>query len=106
MAIVLVGLVFGLPIPARAQAPRVLDLKFGADGLVTLTAQNVTIRDILAEWARQCGCFVVNAERLAGAPIAVPISFTSARQPDVLRSLLRETGGYALTPRRERRKPR
>jgi hypothetical protein len=78
----------------------VLDLKFGTDGLVSLTAQNVTIRDILAEWARQCGCYVVNAERLAGGPIAVPISFVSAPQPNVLRALLRETGGYALTPRR------
>ena len=70
------------------------------DGLVTLSAQNVTVRDILAEWARQCGCFVVNADRLAGAPLTVPIAFVAARQPDVLRSLLRETGGYALTPRR------
>jgi hypothetical protein len=100
VAVALVSLTFGLAGPAKAQSARVLDLKFGTDGLVTLTAQNVTVRDILAEWARQCGCYVVNAERLAGAPIAVPISFVSAAQPDVLRSLLRETGGYALTPRR------
>jgi hypothetical protein len=100
VAVVLVNLVLGLADPAGAQTPRVLDLKFDVDGRVTLTAQNVTIRDILAEWARQCGCYVVNADRLAGAPIAVPISFASAPQPDVLRSLLRETGGYALTPRR------
>jgi hypothetical protein len=100
VAVVLVSLTLGLAIPAGAQAPRVLNLKFSTDGLVTLTAQNVTVRDILAEWARQCGCYVVNADQLAGAPIAVPISFESAAQPDVLRSLLRETGGYALTPRR------
>lgn len=100
VAVVLVTVMFGVTVPTWAQAPRVLDLKFGADGLVTLQAQNVTIRDILAEWARQCGCYVVNADRLASAPIAVPVSFVAAQQPDVLRSLLRESGGYALTPRR------
>jgi hypothetical protein len=100
MAIVVVGAMVGLARPAQAQAPRTLELKFGPDGLVTLSAQNVTVRDILAEWARQCGCYVVNADRLVGAPLAVPIAFVSAPQPEVLRSLLRETGGYALTPRR------
>lgn len=100
VAIVLAGVMLGLARPGQAQATRTLDLKFGADGLVTLSAQNVTVRDILAEWARQCGCYVVNADRLTGAPLAVPIAFVSAPQPDVLRSLLRETGGYALTPRR------
>ncbi len=100
IAIVLAGAMLGLARPAHAQAPRNLDLKFGPDGLVTLAAENVTVREILAEWARQCGCYVVNADRLAGAPLAVPIAFVSARQSDVLRSLLRETGGYALTPRR------
>ena len=100
VTVVLVTVILGVAVPSGAQTPRVLDLKFGADGLVTLTAQNVTTRDILAEWARQCGCYVVNADRLGGTPIAVPISFVSAPQPEVLRSLLRETGGYALTPRR------
>jgi hypothetical protein len=100
IVIVLVGAMLGVARPAHAQAPRTLDLKFGADGLVTLSAQNVTVRDILAEWARQCGCYVVNADRLSGAALSVPIAFISAPQPDVLRSLLRETGGYALTPRR------
>jgi hypothetical protein len=98
--VVLVAVILGIAGPSWAQTPRTLDLRFGPDGLVTLTAQNVTIRDILAEWARQCGCYVVNADRLDGTPIAVPISFVSAPQPQVLRSLLRETGGYALTPRR------
>ena len=99
-ALVLVGAMLGRPPSADAQAPRVLNLKLAADGLVTLTAQGVTVREILAEWARQCGCFVVNADRLNGAPLAVPVTFSAASQSDVLRSLLRETGGYALTPRR------
>jgi hypothetical protein len=99
-AVVLVTAMLGHAGPAWAQAARVLDLKFGADGLVTLHAQNVTVRDILAEWARQCGCYIVNADRLAGTPMAIPMSFVSAKQPDVLRSLLRDSGGYALTPRR------
>ena len=94
------GILLAWAAPAAGQGPRVLDLKFGENGLVTLTAQNVSVREILAEWARQCGCYVVNADRLTGGPIAVPLSFISASQPQVLRSLLRDTGGYALTPRR------
>jgi hypothetical protein len=99
---VLAGLCLGIAAHADAQtpAPRVLQLSFSADGLVTLSAQHVTVREILAEWARQCGCVIVNADRLSGAPVPVPLSFTAAPQPDVLRSLLRDTAGYALTPRR------
>jgi hypothetical protein len=66
---------------------------------VNLAAQNVAVRDILAEWARQCGCFIVNADRLSGV-VSTPMQFTHARQSDVLGSLLRQAAGYVLTPRR------
>ena len=87
---------------ARAQtpAPRTLSLVFLADGTVTLGAQGVTAREILAEWARQCGCYVVNADKLAGTPLAVPVLFEHASQASVLESLLRPAAGYVLTPRR------
>lgn len=88
--------------PAVAQMPAepVLQLSFDADGRVTLTAHHVTARDILAEWARQCGCLVVNAARLNSAPLAVPVHFEQAEQSRVLESLLREAAGYVLTPKR------
>jgi hypothetical protein len=91
-------------VPSGAQAPsasRLLQLSFANDGSVTLAAQNVTIREILAEWARLCTCYVVNADKLTGAPVDIPLRFDAMPQATVLDSLLRHTAGYALTPRRE-----
>jgi len=90
--------------PAWAQtpaAPRVLTLSFDPDGRVNLKAQSVTIREILSEWARQCGCYIVNAQTVTGGPIALPFQFEHAPQRQVLESLLRQVSGYTLTPRRE-----
>ncbi|MEO7192886.1 MAG: hypothetical protein ABI051_17715 [Vicinamibacterales bacterium] len=81
-------------------APRVLQLTFDADGSVNLEAQNVTVREILAEWARQCGCYIVNAQSLQGGPLTIPVAFPHAPQGKVLESLLRQAAGYTLTPRR------
>lgn len=87
---------------AAAQAPpvRTLQLAFHADGLVSLSAQNVSVREILAEWARQCGCYVVNWDKLAGTPLAMPLQFERAAQGKVLESLLRQAAGFVLTPKR------
>jgi hypothetical protein len=85
---------------APQPAPKRLQLAFSADGTVTLDAQNVTVREILFEWARQCGCLVVNGDRLSGTPITVPLQFKSESQKVVLDSLLRTAPGYVLTPRR------
>jgi hypothetical protein len=54
----------------------------------------------MAEWARQCGCFVVNADKLTGPPFATPILFEQQPQEVVLSSLLRQAAGYSLTPLR------
>jgi hypothetical protein len=54
--------------PAMAQGARKLDISFEG-GKVTLVAENVTLREILAEWARKGGSRIVNAERLAGSPV-------------------------------------
>jgi hypothetical protein len=99
-----VSLVGLISTPALAQSPsttRTLALTFEADGSVSLKAQNVTSREVLAEWARQCGCTIVNAQNLTGAPVTVPVEFSHARQAAVLASLLRQAAGYTLTPRRE-----
>jgi hypothetical protein len=86
---------------AAAQTPdRVLQLSFDTEGRVTLRAQHVTVREILAEWSRQCGCYLVNAEKLTGGPVMVPLLFEQQPQSVVLTSLLRQAAGYVLTPRR------
>jgi len=98
------GLIAGSPaVAAQDLAPpqtRQLELAFDADGRVTLRARNVAVRDILAEWARQCGCFVVNAQDLT-ARVDLPMQFEQKPQEQVLDALLRQAAGYVLTPRRE-----
>jgi len=101
VATVIAGLMgFGAAMGAAQTPDRVLQLSFDAEGRVTLRAQNVTARDILAEWARQCDCYLVNAEKLTGEPVMVPLLFERQPQSVVLNSLLRQAAGYVLTPRR------
>jgi hypothetical protein len=88
------------PLTAQPLEPRTLQLSFDAEGRVNLSARNVTVREILQEWARQCGCYVVNADRLPGEPLTLPIQFENALQNTVLESLLRQAAGYVLTPKR------
>jgi len=85
---------------AQAQAPpmpRRLELTFN-NGKVTLVAQGVTVREIMAEWARQCGCLVQGTDRLTGGS-ALPMQFEDQPEAAVLESLLRSAGGYLLGPR-------
>jgi hypothetical protein len=89
----------GMRVAAAPPAPR-LQLTFNADRTVTLHADQVTVREILAEWARLCDCLVVNADKLTGPPLAVPVAFDHAPQARVLGSLLRPAAGYVLTPQR------
>src|SRR5262245_51556918 len=91
----------GAPMMSSPQpAQRKLLLTFHPDATVTLSAQNVPVRDILAEWRRKCTCTVVNAERLAGAASPIPLFFDHADQAVVLDTLLRQAAGYTLTPQR------
>jgi hypothetical protein len=96
------ALAAGWSIAPRAQAvpdpPRKLDLKFN-DGKVTLVAQGVTVREVMAEWARQCGCVVQGSERLTGGAFRLPVEFTDQPESVVLESLLRSAGGYLLGPK-------
>ncbi|NQW02901.1 MAG: hypothetical protein HQ485_02610 [Acidobacteria bacterium] len=81
----------------RAQNSRTLDLSFN-DGQVTLIANNVTLREILAEWARKGGSTIVNAEKLGGSPV-VMMEFKEQPEVEVLRSLLRDAPGYGIALR-------
>ena len=99
------ALAAGWSIAPRAQTvtdspPRKLDLKFN-DGKVTLIAQGVTVREVMAEWARQCGCAVQGSERLTGGIFRLPVEFTDQPEAVVLDSLLRSAGGYLLGPKAE-----
>jgi hypothetical protein len=97
------ALAAGWSIAPRAQTvadppPRKLDLTF-KDGKVTLVAQGVTVREIMAEWARRCGCTVQGSERLTGGVYKLPVEFADLPEATVLESLLRSAGGYLLGPR-------
>ena len=91
-------------VPQEPQAPpaRKLEISFQGSN-VTLAAANVSLPDILAEWARLSGCVMVNAERLSRVPIVAPIQFENVPQQRVLESLLRPAAGFILAPRKANR---
>ena len=93
------------PMPAPAQAPlpatpappvRKLELSFDGKGNVTLVAQAVTVREILAEWTRKGGSQVVGAEGLSGGPITR--QFENRPEIEVLSSLLRSALASGCCP--------
>lgn len=81
--------------PLPAQQP--VELQFDS-GLVTLSARNVPVRVILAEWARQGGATIVNGDRVAGSPVTIEL--TGVPEQQALDILLRDVAGYVLAPRR------
>jgi hypothetical protein len=88
------GLSLVLPAPANADV-RVL-MK---DGLVTLTANGATVREILAEWAKVGQTRIVNAERITGAPLTIQL--TDVPEAQALDIVLRSVSGYLAAPRAE-----
>jgi hypothetical protein len=89
------GLLAGQQAPA---AERRLEISFDMAGRVTLVAENVTLREVLAEWGRVGGSSMINANRLAGATIPA-LRFDNRPEREVLDSLLRSAAGYILGPR-------
>src|SRR6185436_940985 len=81
--------------PASAQQSVKLEFK---DGRVSLNAQNVPLRAILAEWARLGGATIVGGDRVAGAPVTLELVAVPERQ--ALDTLLRTVAAYMLAPRR------
>jgi hypothetical protein len=67
------------------------------DGLVSLDAQDVTVRQILTEWARVGKTRIINVERIAGGPITLQFDDTPERQ--ALDIILRAIPGYMAVPR-------
>jgi hypothetical protein len=81
-------------LPARADAQVRLQIE---NGLVTLEAQNVSVRQILAEWARVGGARIVNGEKVAGGPVTLQLKAIPERQ--ALDTILRGVSGYMLASR-------
>jgi len=77
-----------------AQAPLQLQIN---GGRVTLHAQNIPVRTILAEWARLGGAKIVNGDRVAGAPLTLDLDDVPERQ--ALDIILRSVSGYVLAAR-------
>lgn len=91
----LVFAVVSLGVAASATAGE-LTVKI-ANGRATVIAKDVTLRQILAEWARVGDTRVVNGEKLAGGPISLEL--IDVAEKDALDILLRTAAGYVTGPR-------
>jgi hypothetical protein len=87
------GLLFGAPAGAVAGE---LSLTI-ANGRVTLIAQDVTVRQILAEWARIGQTQIVNGEKVMGPPLTLELR--DVPEAKALETVLRSAAGYMLAPR-------
>ena len=82
--------------PARAQAPGGVSLVI-RDGLVTLKAEQASIRQILAEWERQGQMKVVGAEKITAAPVT--LTFKDVPEKQALDIVMRGIPGYLAIDR-------
>ena len=83
---------------AQAPAAPKVQITFEQGGLVSLVANDATVREILVEWSRQGGSTFVNGERLSGSPLT--LEFSHQPEKDVIASILRQAAGYLIGPRR------
>lgn len=83
--------------PFHASAQN-LSLEF-TNGLVTIHAENVSLKEILDRWSEQGGVIVSNREAIA--PIAMTLHLDALPERQVLATLLRDVSGYILGPQRQ-----
>jgi hypothetical protein len=67
------------------------------NGKVTLKANNATVREILAEWARAGHARIINGERVTGGPMTIEL--TNVPEGQALDIILRSVAGYMAAPR-------
>jgi hypothetical protein len=67
------------------------------DGRVSLAATNVTVRQILMEWARVGQTKIVNVERIPGGPVTLELD--QMPEAEALDLLLKSVTGYMAAPR-------
>jgi len=68
-----------------------------SNGRVTLIAHDVTVREILAEWARVGQAKIVNGDKLSGGPVTIEL--TDVPEARALDTVLRSAAGYVMAPR-------
>lgn len=92
-------LVFSLFVLALSASPLMAaGLKVSIqDGLVSIDAQDVTVRQILTEWARVGKTRIINVERITGGPITLKLENVPEKQ--ALDIVLRSIPGYMAMPR-------
>jgi len=81
---------------AASASAQVLSLEF-IDGRVRLTAENVPVSRILAEWERVGGTQIVNGERVPGPPVTLQL--IDAPEQQALDVVLRGAAGYMAVAR-------
>jgi hypothetical protein len=79
---------------SSSAGPLVLSIQ---NGVVSLDAQDVTVRQILSEWARIGHTEIVNAERIVGGPVT--LKFDSVPEKQALDIVLRAVPGYVAAHR-------
>ncbi len=67
------------------------------DGQVTLVAHDVSVREILAEWARIGQTKIVNGDKLIGGPVTLELE--NVPEAKALETVLRSAAGYVVAPR-------
>lgn len=81
-----------------AALPALADVKVTMEnGRVTLVAKDVTVRQILAEWARVGQTRIINLDRVSGGPVSMEL--TDVPEAQALDVLLRSVSGYLAAPR-------
>lgn len=89
------ALLVALALAAESDAGQVrLEIR---DGLVTLSAKDASVREVLAEWARVGQTRIVNAERVPGG--VVTIELMNVPEVKALDIVLRSVAGYVAAPR-------
>jgi hypothetical protein len=90
------GLIVAAMVLAGAPASAQVHITI-ADGRVTVSAKDATIRQILTEWARVGQTRIVNLDRLSGAPLSLEL--TDVPEAQALETVLRSVSGYLAAPR-------
>ena len=91
--LLIAALSFVVAAPAGAQQ---LKVSFN-EGLVSVDATAVPVRQILNEWAKLGGTKVVGAERVTGAPLTLKL--VDVPEGQALEIILRSVAGYMAAPR-------
>src|SRR6478736_1475761 len=68
-----------------------------ANGNVSISAEDATVRQILTEWARVGQTRIVNVDRIAGPPVSIELN--NVPEAQALDTLLRAVSGYLAAPR-------